>query len=215
MEKNAFFALAILGLLLCGCESTEYESSHKVKGDEIEIVSEGKIYKISLDYFNTVSEDCVVKDTICLTDEVKTQNTGFTPVECLNIIEVQQFGNYQVRRCIYKTSFEVIICPFSKSARFVYVPFTFEAEEIWLNGKRIFEQPYVFEKTETILSEFENEDEKVAGEYLLDFQITAHNRYHEASLKPFSCKMYVVQLNESGIVVISNFNTTVTYNWEP
>ena len=215
MKKLLVVATAILGMaLLSGCESVEYYDSHRIKDNQLEVISEGENHYFPLNYFNLAGEERIAGDTILLSDEVKTQNTGFTAVECLEIISINQYGNYQVRRCLYKTSFEIIVTSWAHCPRYTYLPFCFEAEEIWHNGQMLLQQPWLFEKTATILSEWPRDNGET--EYLLDFQITAHNRYYECALNPFSYKFKVIRLNEDQTEVPSSSITYhVTYDWHP
>ena len=221
MEKRLMKAMVVLGaalLLLCSCTVEEnYVDSHKVGISGLEIMTEGQRYTVSLEYFQFNDDGYVGNDTIYLENEVKTANTGFAPVECLDILSVKQYGNYQVRRCLYRTSFEVMITSWACMPRSTWLPFTFEAEEIWLNGEKVAEQPFVFEKTNTNLTELDHE-ENMSGKYLLDFEITVHNRYLKKPQEKINRAIEIVRLNESipGLYVDpSDIDVTVTYDWKP
>ena len=100
-----------------------------------------------------------------------------------------------------------------------HIPIHFEAEEIWLNGELVLEQPHVFEKINTEITEIAPDatsETDVAAKYLLDFQIVAHNRYFEYQSEPFSCYYNVIRLNKSDIYISPDDVTiTVTYDWHP
>lgn len=208
-----------VSVLCFSCNHTEYIDSHKVNGSEIKIVSEGEVYNHSLNYFKLVEEPRTESDSIFIEDEVKTANIGFNPVEHIKTISSVKYGNYTVRRCLYRTAFEVIISSWvGSNRRNRCIPIHFEAEEIWLNGELILEQPYVFENINTEITEIAPDEgiTEIVGKYLLEFQIVAHNRYFEYKSEPFSCYYNVARLNKSDVFVSpDDITITVTYDWHP
>lgn len=219
--KKLLFVLAILGVaaLFSSCEESNYIDSHKVENNELKVISEGEIYYLPLNYFKIDEAERTGNCTILLEDEVKTANTGYTPAECVEVLSTMQYGNYTVRRCLYKTSFEVMVTSWTHEPRYHYLPFMFEAEEVWLNGQKVVEQPWVFEKIHTNLTELslsDEEKEDIFGKYLLDFQMVAHNRYYKYQTPSFNSPFYVTRLNKSNLYVSpDDIDVVVTYDWHP
>ena len=214
--KYLFFSVFV-SVFLTSC-SNEYIDSHEVNGSEIKIVSEGEVYNHSLNYFKLLEEP-TESDTIFIEDEVKTANTGFNPVEHVKTIYSVDYGNYTVKRCLYKTAFEVITSSWlGSNRRNKYIPIHYEAEEIWLNGKLILEQPFVFENISTEITEIAPDEGEtdIVEKFLLKFQIVAHNRYFEYQSEPFFCYYHIVRMNKSDVFVSpDDITITVTYDWHP
>lgn len=156
--SRVFTALSIV-LLMSGCTiDDDYVDSLEINNFGVNIVSEGEIHDIPFDYFRLTDHlERTANDTILLEDEVKTINTDFAKAECVEVISVLQYGNYTIKRCLYKSSFRVLITSFAHETQYRYLPFYFEADEIWLNGQKVVEQPFVFEKTQTNLTQSASE----------------------------------------------------------
>ena len=217
--KYLFFSVFVSVLFLISCNNTEYIDSYRVNGSEIKIISEGEVYEHSLNYFKLLEEIRTESDSIFIEDEVKTANTGFNPVEHVKTIYSVNYGNYTVKRCLYKTAFEVITSSWvGSNRRNKYIPIHYEAEEIWLNGKLILEQPFVFENISTEITEIAPDEGEtdIVEKFLLKFQIVAHNRYFEYQSEPFFCYYHIVRMNKSDVFVSpDDITVTVTYDWHP
>lgn len=212
------FTLLGIVILLASCEKSFCIDSHRVTDASLKIISEGEVYYHSLNYFKISDDEKIYRDTILLEDGIQTSNTGFS-VERQAILLQYTHGNYTILRCLYKANFGVIVISWAHGPIYRNLPFYFEAEEVWLNGQKISEHPWVFEKIKTDLTELpvsEEELEDIDGKYLLDFQLVAHNRYYEYQTEMFRYKYYVTRLKKSDLYISpDDVSVVVTYDWHP
>lgn len=217
MFHRLLFTVPIL-LLFCSCEWHEWVDSHKIEKDIIYCFSEGEKYEIDIRRFSLCEGDFCYADSITLDDEVKTANTGFE-IRRDQQTDIRYAGNYEIRRFRYKAAFIVYISAWVHETYLHYLPFEFEAEEIWLNGQAVVEQPFVFEKQQTILTqEPPTPDETdVFAKYLLKFPMTVYYRYNGQVIDEFFYNYHVVRKNTSvwDGVPPSDISIEVTFDYKP
>ncbi|MBP5352154.1 MAG: hypothetical protein J6Y91_00110 [Alphaproteobacteria bacterium] len=207
--------------MFISCE-TEYIDTHQFRGDLLWLYSEGEKTSLQLAICDFRSGNYVFNDTITMDDEVLTANTGFTEASVEEVLFVRNFGNYEIKRCLYKSAFKVWVASYTHETYTRYLPFKFEAEEVWLNGERVAAPQIVFMKDTSTLVEIpltEEEKERFFAHYQLTFPFKVFNK-KDSTMTVISQMDYqynVHRTTESVWDGIDNDDITidVTYDWKP
>ena len=222
MYKKLFFnvyraSMVVLLLLLTACEYHEYFDVHGVENGVVYCYSEGQRYEFDLTHFLLLSDSLCYHDAITLDDAVKTANDGFS-ITRDELIDVEKFGNYEVRTYRYKAYYLVYITSFAHEVYYHHLPFEFEGKELWLKNKPVVNQPLLFEREAAEVTELSlsDDDQGLDSKYLIKFFMNVYNHINGQKISDFTYLYEVKRTNEtvwSGNA--GDITVTVTYDWKP
>ena len=212
-----FIVPSVITFLTPSCTETIYYDVHGIENGAVYCYSNGQKYDVDLSDFTLCSENLYYTDSITMDDAVATANDGFR-IRSSELIDVENLGNYEIRKYHYKVVFLIYIQSFSHETYYRYLPFEFEGKELWLNNKPIIPQPIVFERGEATVTELplSDGDNGLYAKYLIDYHINVYYRCDARKLSEFT---YVYEVARKDVSVWDGNNgditVTVTYDWKP